>query len=563
MPALDSPGIRFSIREVTPDDAREWLERDHRPQRQSQRYVPAYAREMGERRWQLNGETIIFSNQGRLLDGRRRLRACVQSGTPFHTIVVEDIREEDFQTIDALRARTAVDTLHIRKELSIRTLAASLNIIYRYYRYYQYAEASHPVVTSRDTLFILDLRPEVRESVKRTSALSRVGWHSIAAAAHHLASRVDPQRADAFFERVASETTGEGDPAGLLRRQLERSTGSGQQRMLALAILAWNAEYLNKPLKTLRWRQEGEHPQRFPTVTGLPPDDGSDLDQLRKPNYAVVVDPKHLEITIDEITPVMAEQFLASNDNNRKRILRVVEKYARDMGTGNWALNGQTIKISKTGKLLDGQHRCFAAVRAGRSFHSIVVRGLPDEIFDTLDSGPVRSLGEILATRGERNANALAAALQKLWLYQQDMPTFHAWRGSHAELLRVLEQNPRIRESVNLTLSRLHDVLPGGIAGATHYLAARVDRERADWFVMRTGDGVGLGLDDPIRRFRELLLRDRRNKRNPLREVEKWALAIKAINAFFQGTEVKLLVWRPGAGEGFPRLLESIPPARQ
>src|SRR5688572_29314584 len=107
MSALDTSTIRFIIREVTPHEAREWLERDHRPQRKSERYVNAYAREMSERRWQLNGETIIFSDAGRLLDGRKRLRACVQSGASFPTIVVENVREEDFQTIDALRARTA------------------------------------------------------------------------------------------------------------------------------------------------------------------------------------------------------------------------------------------------------------------------------------------------------------------------------------------------------------------------------------------------------------------------------------------------------------------------
>ena len=133
-----------------------------------------------------------------------------------------------------------------------------------------------------------------------------------------------------------------------------------------------------------------------------------------------------------------------------------------------------------------------------------------------------------------------------------------AWRGSRAELLTVLGQHPAIRESVNFSIYRLHDIVPSGIAGVTHYLGVHADRDKADYFVEHLGDGVGLGLNDPIRRLRELLIRDRRNKRNPLREVEKWALAVKAMNAFFQGAEVRLLVWRPGAGEGFPRVLEAL-----
>jgi hypothetical protein len=360
---------------------------------------------------------------------------------------------------------------------------------------------------------------------------------------------------------VANADTPEGDPAGLLRRQLERSTGSGPERMLALAILAWNAEYLGTPLKSLRWRQEGDRPQRFPTVAGLPTDDDADLDQQRQPNYEISVDPQDVRVEIETITPAQATELLISNDNNRRLIARVAEKYARDMEAGNWALNGQTIKISKTGKLLDGQHRCLAAIKSSRSFQAIVVRGLPDAIFDTLDSGPVRSLGEVLATRGEKNVNSLAAALQKLWLYDQDTPTV-ALRGSRAELLRVLIQHPALRESVNLVLYRLHDVIPSGIAGTTHYLGARVDPAKAQYFVERVGDGVELKRDDPIRRLREMMFRDRLNNRNPLREIVKWALAIKAMNASFLGMEVKMLVWRQGARESFPRVLETIPPSR-
>jgi hypothetical protein len=555
MSDLDASAIRFAVREVTPEDATEWLKRDHRPQRHGMRYVDAYAREMGERRWQLNGGTLIFSTAGRLLDGRKRLRACELSGASFPVIVVENVDEGDFQTIDALRARTAVDALYIGGEQFPRRLSAVVNIIYRYYRYYQHRDVSESVVTPRDTLFLLDLRPEIRESIRKTSGLSRVGWHSVAAAAHYLASRVDPQQADGFFERVASDATEEGDPAALLRSQLEASTGSGPERMLALAILAWNAEYLKTPLKTLRWRQDGDHPQRFPSVAGLPVHDGADLEQQRQPNYDVAVDASELDIAIETITPARAEQFLTLNDNNRKIIPRVAEKYARDMRAGSWALNGQTLKVSTTGRLLDGQHRCYAAMKTGKSFRVIVVNGLPDAIFETLDSGPVRSLGEVLGTRGERNVNSLAAALQKLWLYEQDLPTYSSLRGSHAELLSVLEQNPGIRDSVQYTLSHGRDVVPGGIAGATHYLAARWNREQADHFMARVGDGAELKLHDPILRFRELMLRNRANKRDPYREVEKWALMIKAVNASFQGAEVRLLVWRPGAGENFPRIL--------
>lgn len=547
---------RLTIKEVTPDDARRWLERDVRPQRLGPRYIRAYAREMREGRWRLNGETIIFSETGTLLDGRKRLHACVESNSPFLTIVVENISEEGFKTIDALRSRKASDILFIRGEPFYRTLSSVPNVLIRYYKYYQHSAPLRMDMTSRDTLFVLDLRPEIRASVVKTSGLKQLGWHSVAAAVHHLASRVDPARADAFFERVVNGPTEEGDPAGLLRRAFETATGSGQERMLALTILAWNAEYAGKSLKYLRFRQEGDRQQRFPTVAGLPPDDGTDLEQERPSPVSPPVNPDQLSITIEHITPDQAERLIEAKEHNRNIVTRVVDKYARDMRTGNWALNGQTIKISKSGKLLDGQHRCCAAVKTGKSFDAIVVRGLPDEVFDTLDAGPVRSLGEVLATRGEKNTNALAAALQKLWLYQQGFPQLHTIRGSHAELLRVLDEHPEIRNSTQYVLNRARDVIPGGIAAATHYLGGRLNREKADEFIDRIGDGIGLGKNDPIRLLRELLRRDEKRNRGSLRETEKWALTIKAMNAFFAGSDMRLLVWRTSSKEAFPRVLE-------
>lgn len=563
MEAPHMSSIRFSVTVITPPQAREWLEKDHRPQRQSAKYIAAYAREMREGRWQLNGETIIISDQGRLLDGRKRLRACVESEASFPCIVVEGVREADFTTIDALRARSAADTLSIAGEQYARRLSAVLNIVFRYYRCYHNPTLTGADVISRETLFVLDLRPEIRDSVEKTLDMRGVPRPNVMAAAHHLMSRVDRERADSFFERVANAETPEDDPAGLLRLQLERSPGSTQERILALTILAWNADHANAPLKTLRWRQEGAHPQKFPTIAGLSADDGADLDEYRQPNYNVTVNPEALTVRIELITPGVAAELRASSSKNRKISGPAVDKYVRDMLGGHWVLNGQTIKISASGKLLDGQHRCNAAEKSGESFHAIVVRGLPDEIFDTLDSGPVRSLGEVLGTRGEKNSNSLAAALHRLWLYESDTPTAETRRGTNAELLGVLERHPQLRQSVHFAVLHLHDLVPSGIAGSTHYLGTQTDREKANYFVERVRDGANLPRYSPILAFRDLMLRDRKEKRNPLRELEKWALNIKALNAFFRGAEVKQLVWRAGAREAFPRILRQLPSLQQ
>jgi len=87
--------------------------------------------------------------------------------------------------------------------------------------------------------------------------------------------------------------------------------------------------------------------------------------------------------------------MLSGKAPNRHVSANVIHKYARDMAAGRWCLNGQTIKISSSGKLLDGQHRLEAAKKAKRSFQSIVVEGLPEDSFGSLDIGRRRGVADI------------------------------------------------------------------------------------------------------------------------------------------------------------------------
>src|SRR5690606_16390953 len=49
--------------------------------------VRKYARQMGEGRWRLTKQPIIFSKSHKLLDGQHRLHACVESGVTIQAWV--------------------------------------------------------------------------------------------------------------------------------------------------------------------------------------------------------------------------------------------------------------------------------------------------------------------------------------------------------------------------------------------------------------------------------------------------------------------------------------------
>jgi hypothetical protein len=121
------------------------------------------------------------------------------------------------------------------------------------------------------------------------------------------------------------------------------------------------------------------------------------------------------------------------------------------MITGDWNLNGQTIKIGKTGRLLDGQHRCAACIKANVTFEAVVISGLDESVFDTFDLGARRGLSDILKDKGETYTATLAASLRQLWMLQNGYVQDRTVSPTVNEMLETLDRNPKMRESVKLS----------------------------------------------------------------------------------------------------------------
>lgn len=116
---------------------------------------------------------------------------------------------------------------------------------------------------------------------------------------------------------------------------------------------------------------------------------GSYISKSENPNVALVT-----------ITPEMAEEMLKKNIGNRKINQANVNRIAADMATGNYRLNGETIKISPNGEILDGQHRLLAAVKSGMTFRTYIVYNVERESIGTIDMGKGRSVADSLNVMG-------------------------------------------------------------------------------------------------------------------------------------------------------------------
>lgn len=115
---------------------------------------------------------------------------------------------------------------------------------------------------------------------------------------------------------------------------------------------------------------------------------------------------------VETITPERAADLLKANTHNRQVRVKMVRLYADEMRRGAWRLNGESIKIAKTGVLLDGQHRLEAVVRSGVTIQSLVTRGLDADTFTTIDTGRKRTPGDTLGISGVKSSNSAAAAIR-------------------------------------------------------------------------------------------------------------------------------------------------------
>lgn len=123
--------------------------------------------------------------------------------------------------------------------------------------------------------------------------------------------------------------------------------------------------------------------------------------------------PPITKASVERVTPAVAQAWLELNLSNRNIRKDQVNRYARDMLAGNWAVTGEAIKFGQSGQLIDGQHRLLAIVKAGVTVDVFVVTGLPDTIQGVLDSGRARTAADTLRMGGYASSNLLAAIVRK------------------------------------------------------------------------------------------------------------------------------------------------------
>ena len=258
------------------------------------------------------------------------------------------------------------------------------------------------------------------------------------------------------------------------------------------------------------------------------------------------------------VTPETAERWLGKNTSNRNIRKSAVNAYARDMTAGRWVLNGEAIKFSSDGVLLDGQHRLLAVIAAKTAVRFLVVRGVSADAMVTIDTGMARRFGDVLKINGETTTTTLAAILRLIVHWNAGrymMPSGGSVRVTHSEMADFLEANPAVRYSAQIGASEsIRNVIPGSAIGLCHWLFTTIEPNDATWFIRRIAD-EDVEVDHPARVLRRRMIQMRITSNGRVDCATAVALTIRAWNSYRNGERPHKLQLPKGGltNENFPR----------
>lgn len=151
--------------------------------------------------------------------------------------------------------------------------------------------------------------------------------------------------------------------------------------------------------------------------------------------------------SVVEMTPEQAAKLLERNECNRRPKLPHVDELAWQIIHDAWQVNPQPVCVDINGRLIDGQHRLMAIIKAGKAATVTLAENVPAKSAEVIDYSTVpRSNGDVFVMHGVKHGVRAAAALRAMAGAEMNGASV---RISRAQLWSMYEQN---RESLSWAL---------------------------------------------------------------------------------------------------------------
>jgi hypothetical protein len=260
--------MQTEIIKVTPSMARMWLEKNHMRQRNVlPTHVNHLAQQMAAGQWQLNGEPVIFDEDGNVIDGQHRLYAIIQSGTEQMMLVVSGIESRAFLTINTGRSRTAANVLAINGIKNFSLIATVVTGVWNYRRALTTNEGKGGSLNSTARPSRQDVLEEYEKNAEdyqhaahlamKCKHLVGPGPTAIVAALAIIDGSQDTEVVNMFFDLISTGINIEhNSPVYRLRERLIKNKGGmsklSQHHLVLLTARAWNLFACEKTCGVLR-----------------------------------------------------------------------------------------------------------------------------------------------------------------------------------------------------------------------------------------------------------------------------------------------------------------------
>jgi len=263
------------------------------------------------------------------------------------------------------------------------------------------------------------------------------------------------------------------------------------------------------------------------------------------------------KIDIIMLTPEKAVELLDRNKMNRPLADTHVQRIAKQILDGKWMFNGDTIKVSEEGDVVDGQHRLWACIEAKKPIETVIIYGVPRAAFATVDTlRRPRSGGDVLALSGAtRYRNIAASALA--WLIRWQRGCLEDYRApqnrvENSDIEEAFVAHPGIIRAVERAVT-VRSIGNPSIIGFFYYLLSNKAPDLAERMMTTLADPSSVSVSDPYFRLRNYFTTDHHKQKLPLDSI---AVMVKATNAAKLNQKLSTLYWRSQGknAEPFPVL---------
>ena len=253
-----------------------------------------------------------------------------------------------------------------------------------------------------------------------------------------------------------------------------------------------------------------------------------------------------MQIRQETVTPELAAKYLVMNTANRPLNVRRVAAIMNAIARGEWVENGDSIRFSKTGVLLDGQHRLEAIRKTGVSQPCIIVSELDDDVFTTIDTGKSRNGSDVFAICNIKNYNTAAAITRMFMVWEKCGNPYQIppeRRPSTDEMLDAYNCCSYFEKATEFatTSKWLRKHISASVCGFVYMIALTSGEEREMIEFLEEVSNPSISPKSPVARlFREKLIENRAALRK-LNNETLIAVSIKSYKLFRDGKSMKQL----------------------